>query len=150
VPCVLNDAFYPIILMGLDEPFGPGEIEAYLEKLSLLADEAIRARKRHVVIVTNDPLKVSAAGRRKIANAVALRLTPEQVAVTLASFMPIDNTLVRGVITAFQWFSPDTLKTLRLVSSMQEALHEALQALEAQGTPFTGDRQGLRRALRLD
>jgi len=33
VPAVLNNTLYPILLMGLDEPFAPGEIEAYLDKL---------------------------------------------------------------------------------------------------------------------
>ena len=136
--------------MGLDEPFLPGEIEAYLELLVAIADEGIRTGRRHVVIVTNDPTKVSAAGRRRVANAMALHLTPAQIDVTLASFLPIDSTVVRGMITAFRWFSPDTLKTLRVVSSMQSALDEALQTLEAHGTPFTGDYKALRRALQLE
>lgn len=150
VTTVLNDVFYPIILMGFDEPFAAGEIEAYLEKLVAIADEGIRTRRRHVVIVTNDPLKVSAAGRRRVANAVALHMTPEQVDVTLASFLPIDSTLVRGVLTAFRWFSPETIKTLRAVDSMESAFREALIALEAHGTPFAGDKLALRRALRIE
>lgn len=100
---MLNDAFYPIILMGFDEPFAAGEIEAYLVRLVAIANEALRTRQRHVVIVTNDPLKVSAAGRRRVADAVALHMTPEQIDVTLASFLPIDSTLIRGVLTAFPW-----------------------------------------------
>jgi hypothetical protein len=150
VPCVLNDAFYPIILMGLDEPYLPGEIEAYLEKLVSIADEGLRTGKRHVVIVTNDPTKVSAAGRRRVANCVALHMRQEQIDVTLVSFMPIDSALVRGAMTAFKWFSPDTLKSLRVVSSVESALREALVALQEQGTPFTGDLQALRQALRLE
>jgi hypothetical protein len=149
VPTVLNDTFYPILLMGMDEPYAPGEIEAYLEKLVAIANEALRTRKRHVVIVMNDPTKVSAAGRRKVADAVAKRMTPTQIDVTLASFLPIDSALVRGVLTAFKWFSPHTLKSLQVVDSLQSALDQALAALEAHGTPFTGDRQALRRALQL-
>lgn len=150
MPCILDNTFYPILLMGMDEPFGPGEIEAYLEKLVSIADEGLRTGKRHVVIVTNDPTKVSAAGRRRVANAVALHLSPAQIDVTLASFMPIDSALVRGAITAFKWFSSETLKTLCVVSSMQGALREALLALEEHGTPFRGDLAALRRALRLE
>ena len=150
VPTTLNDTFYPILLMGLDEPFAPGEIEAHLEKLVAIANAGIRTQRRHVVIVTNDPTKVSAAGRRRVANAMALHLSPAQVDVTLASFLPIDSIIVRGAVTAFRWFSPDTVKTLRVVDSMQSALDEALRALAAHGTPFEGDYQALRRALRLE
>jgi hypothetical protein len=135
--------------MGMDEPYAPGEIEAYLAKLVAIANEGLRTRRRHVVIVTNDPTKVSAAGRRKVAEAVAQGMTPTQIDVTLVSFLPIDSALVRGVVTAFKWFSPHTLRTLRVVDSMQSAFDQALAALEAHGTPFTGDRQALRRALQL-
>jgi hypothetical protein len=77
-------------------------------------------------------------------------MTPEQINVTLKSYLPIDSALVRGAVTAFKWFSADTLKTLEVVSSMHAALREALLALETHGTPFTGDQQALRRALRLE
>jgi hypothetical protein len=150
VPCILNETFYPILLTGLDEPFLPGEIEAYLEKLLAIANEGIRTGKRHVVIVINDPTKVSAAGRRRVADAVTSRLTPAQLDVTLASFLPIDSALVRGAVTAFKWFSPEALKSLRVVSSMRGALSEALRALDQHGTPFTGDKRALRRALGLE
>jgi hypothetical protein len=93
---------------------------------------------------------VSAAGRRRVANCVALHMRQEQIDVTLVSFMPIDSALVRGAMTAFKWFSPDTLKSLRVVSSVESALREALVALQEQGTPFTGDLQALRQALRLE
>jgi hypothetical protein len=149
VTTVLNDEFYPVLLMGFDEPYAPGELEHYLEKLAGICNEAIRTRRRHVVIVVNDPRKVSAAGRRRVADAMALHLTTEQVNVTLASFLPIDSTIVRGALTAFRWFSPNTLKTLVVTTTMEEALDEALKALAVHGTPFTGERQALRRALRL-
>jgi len=41
-----------------------------------------------VVIVVNDPTKVSAAGRRRVANAVTSHLTQAQIDVTLASSCP--------------------------------------------------------------
>jgi len=74
----------------------------------------------------------------------------DQVDATLASFVPIDSSFVRGAVTAYRWFAPDTVKTLRVVDSLERALDEAMRALEAQGTPFTGDRAALRRALHLN
>jgi hypothetical protein len=150
VAAFLSDEFYPVVISGMKEPFLPGEIELFCAQVCAIADHGIRTDRRHVVIVTNDPVGLSAAGRRKVADALARYVTTAQNEVTLASFLPIDSTLVRGALTAFRWFAPETIKTLRAVDSMPSALQEALAALAEHGTPFTGDLKGLRRALQLE
>jgi hypothetical protein len=146
VATVLNDTFYPILLWSTSEPFAPGELDAHVIKLAAIADKGIRNRTRHVVVVTTTSVNLSAAGRKSVAAALHRHLTPAQNDVSLASFLPVDSTVIRGILTAFRWLSPESVKSVRMESSPGAALEAALKALEAYGTPFTGDRQALRRA----
>jgi hypothetical protein len=145
----LNDRFFPILLMGFQDPFVPGELDAYYKRLAQIADIAIGRRLKLVAIATSDPMVVSTAGRKQIAQALRTHLTQVQIAATAASFLPIDNTLVRGVLTAFRWLAPDTIENLHVTPNMEEALREALRALRELGTPFTGNIPALRRELKL-
>jgi hypothetical protein len=147
VPAALNDRFYPILLSRTDEPVTDAELDAFFTKLAMLADEGIRKGERYVVIVLNDPTKFSPAGRRKVAEMQAHYVTPRRNDVTLAAFIPIDNAFVRGAVTALRWVSPDIVKSVQFVPTVDAALREALATLEANGTPFTGDLPALRRAL---
>jgi hypothetical protein len=149
VPASLNDAFYPVLLSRFDDPLTRSEADAYFQKLTALADKAIRKSERYVVIILNDVTKFTAAGRKQVAEAQARYLTPEQNAVTLAAFIPIDNAFVRGSVTALRWFAPEIVKSIRLVASLELAFAEALRMLDANGFPFGGNRQLLRLALGL-
>jgi hypothetical protein len=147
VPAILNDTFLPVLLSSMQEPLADGELDAYFKKLVALADEGIRARSKYVVIVTSDVTKFSATGRKHVAEAQARFMTSERDDVTLAAFVPIDNVFVRGAVTALRWLSPEVVKSIRVVASPELALSEALKMLEDSGTPFTGNRQALQRAL---
>lgn len=145
----LNDAFYPVLLSRIEEPLALHEVEAYFKKLTSLADVGIRRRERYVVIVLSDVVKFSAAGRKQVAEVQARFLTRERNDVTLAAFVPIDNALVRGALTALRWLSPEIVQSVRIVPSLEVALHEGLELLASNGTPFTGERLALRRAMGL-
>jgi hypothetical protein len=149
VAASLNERFFPILLMALEDPFVPGELEVHYKRLAQISDIANGRRIKLVAIVTSDPMVVSAGGRRQVVQALRSHLSPVQIAATAASFLPVDSTLVRGVLTAFRWVSPDAVKTLRVTPSMEEALREALLALRELGTPFTGNVPALRRELKL-
>jgi hypothetical protein len=149
VPAALNDTFYPVLLSSVQEPLARAEIDAYFSKLILLADEGIRTGKKHVVIVTSDVMKFTATGRKQVADAQTRFMTAERDDATLAAFVPIDNSFVRGAVTALRWLSPEVVKSVRVVPSLKIALSEALSMLEAIGTPFVGDRVALSRALGL-
>jgi hypothetical protein len=149
VPATLNDAFYPVLLSRLDDPLTRREVEAYFQKIAALADKGRRKGEQYVVIVLNDVTKFTAANRKQVAEVQALYLTPEQNAVTLAAFIPIDNALVRGALTALGWFAPEMAKSTRPVASLEVALEEALRLLETKGFPFNGNRKLLRLALGL-
>lgn len=133
----------------MQEPLTRGEVEAYFEKLVALAEEGIRTGGKYVVIVTSDVTKFTARGRKYVAEAQARFMTAERDAITRAAFVPIDSALIRGAITALHWLSPDVAKHIRIVASMEIAFREALEVLEASGSPFRGDEIGLRRALGL-
>jgi hypothetical protein len=149
VPAELNDAFYPVLLSKIEEPLASQEIDAYFKKLVALADAAIRRRERYVVIVVSDVMGFTAAARRQVADAQARYLTRERNEVTIAAFVPIDNTFVRGAVTALRWLSPEIVKSIHVVASLEVALTEALRVLEEHGTPFKGERLALRRAIGL-
>jgi hypothetical protein len=147
VPAALNDRFYPILLSRFDEPVTVGEIDAYFQKLVPLADDGIRRGKRYVVIALNDPSKFTAATRKKVAAAQARYMTPKRDDVTLAAFIPIDNPIIRGAVTALSWVSPEIAKSIRCVPTLEAALNDALALLDANTTPFTGNLHDLRRTL---
>jgi hypothetical protein len=147
VSAVLDDSFYPILLSSMTEPVVREEVEAYFHKLIQLADAAIGEREKYVVIVTSDVTKFTAASRKLVADAQARFMTAARDSITLSSYVPIDNALVRGAATALRWIAPEIVKTIRFVPSLKVALDEALAALEANGTPYGGDRPALRRAL---
>jgi hypothetical protein len=146
VAAVLDNTFYPILLWSTSEPFAPGELDALGTKLAAIADEGIRTGKRHVVVVTVNSVNLSAAGRKSVAAALERHMNQARNDVTLASFLPVNSALIRGILTAFRWLSAESVKTVRMEASPREALDAALRALEQNGTPFTGDPQALRRA----
>jgi hypothetical protein len=74
-------------------------------------------------------------------------MTAERHKVTLASYVPIDNILVRGALRALRWLSPELGLSIHPVASLEVALREALELLEANGMPFAGDRRALRRGV---
>jgi hypothetical protein len=150
VPVTLNDRFFPLLILSFRDPFLPGELELHYKKLAKIADHALERRLRTVAILTNDPSGVSAAGRKQSADALRTCMTPAQVDVTALSLVAVDSAFVRGVLTAFRWLSPDgTLKSLRVTATMQQALDEAIEALESLGTPFKGDLAALKKELGL-
>jgi hypothetical protein len=85
VNAVLDDTFYPVLLIDVEEPFAPG----------------------------------------------------------------VTSAIERGMLTALRWLLPDVVKAVYPVASLQDAFDEAIRVLESLGTPFTGDRDGLRAALGL-
>jgi hypothetical protein len=149
VVAVLNDTFYPVLLSRIEEPLAPKELESYFQKLAGLADRAILKRERYVVIVMDDISKFSAAGRKQIAEVQARYVTPQRNDATLAAYASIDNAFVRGAVTAIRWFAPDLVRHLHVSASREDALDEALSALERRGTPFAGDFRALRAAMGL-
>lgn len=149
VPAVLDDMFYPVLLSSVHEPLAHAEIDAYYSKLTMLADEAIRTRRKYVVIVISDVVHFTAAGRKIVTDAQARFMTAERNDATLAAFVPVDNMLVHGILTAMGWLAPEMIKSVRVVRSLEIALSEALSTLAANGTPFVGDHLALSRALGL-
>jgi hypothetical protein len=149
VTAILIDAYYPILISRFVEPLTRVEADGYFQKLVALADEAIRKGERYVVISVTDATKFSAAGRKQIQDSQERYITPARNAVTLAAFVPIDNQFVRGAVTALSWFLPEVVKHIRVVRSVEVAFDETLRCLEEGGTPFTGDRQAVRRVLGL-
>jgi len=132
VPAVLDDMFYPVLLSSMQEPLARAELDAYFSKLVVLADEGILRRRKYVVIVIGDVTHFTATGRRQVADAQARFMTAERNDVTLAAFIPIDNSFVRGALTALRWLSPEVVKSVRLVPSLEIALSEALSMLESE------------------
>lgn len=150
MPISLNDKFFPLLILSFRDPFLPGELDRHYKKLAQIADYALERQLRTVAILTSDPSLVSPTGRKQSAEALRIHMTPAQVDVTLASFIAIDNAFVRGVVTAFRWLSADgTLKSLRFIATMQQAMDQALEALEGAGTPFKGDLAALKKELNL-
>ena len=150
VPAELNDRFYPILLSRMDDPVTSAEAEAYFEKLIVLADEGIRSGRKYTVITTSNIMKFTAASRKHVADAQARYLSADRNDVTLAAFLPIDNSVIRGMMTAFRWVAPRLLQYVHVVPSLEAALDDALRALADNGTPFKGDLQALRRVLDLE
>lgn len=145
----LDDRFYPVILIEVSEPFAPGELDAYFERLRAVADRSLRRDRKHVVIATNEKVALSAAGRSAVAAANKKHLTPAQMDATAATLIVMSSPLERGVVTAFGWLFPESMKSVRAVPSMSDAFDEAMRALESAGTPFDADREALRAALAL-
>src|SRR5688500_1983162 len=64
---VLDDRFYPVLLIEVAEPFAPGELDAYFERLRALAEKSLARGRKHVVLARNTKVAMSAAGRSAIA-----------------------------------------------------------------------------------
>lgn len=143
----VDDRFYPVVLIELSEPIAPGELDAYFQRLSAIADKSLRRGRKHVVIATNQTVSMSAAGRKAVAAATKEHMTPAQIEASAAMLIVMKSALERGVVTAFGWLFPETMKHVRAVASMQDAYDEALRTLESLGTPFEGERAALRAAL---
>lgn len=146
---ILIDAYYPILISRFVEPVTQSDADSYFQKLVTLADAAIRTGDRYVVISITDVTKFSAKARKQIQEAQERHITPARNDVTLAAFVPIDNAVVRGAVTAISWFIPDVTKHVRIVRSVEVAFDETLRCLEEHGSPFQGDRQAVRRVLGL-
>jgi hypothetical protein len=131
----------------MEEPLSRADVEGYFGELIRIVDEGIRAQQRLVVIVTSDATKFTAAGRKVVAEAESRYMSAERYAAVVASYVPTDNALMRGALTALGWLAPNMVKSIRLVPSLESALTQALQTLETSGSPFRGDRQELQRAV---
>ncbi len=149
MPATLDERFYPVLLIEVAEPFAPGELEAYFGRLAQAADKTLGRGRKHVVIAVNDTVKMSAAGRSAIAAASKKYMTPRQIDATAATLIVMNSALERGVVTAFGWLFPETVKSIRAMPSMSDAFDEAMRVFDSLGTPFRGDRDGLRAALGL-
>ena len=145
---ILDDTFHPVLLVQVEEPFARGELEAYFARLSGVAEKSVRQGRKHVVIVTNDKVAMSAAGRSTVAAANKRYMSQAQIDATAATLIVMTGSLERGVVTAFGWLFPETMKSIRPVASMQAAFDEAMRTLESLGAPFAGDREALRSVLR--
>lgn len=146
---VLNERFFPLLLSDMVEPLTIKELDDYFRKVAELADTGIRTGTRYAVIVLNDPMQMSALGRKQVAEVQARYLTRERNDVALAAYVRIESILARGAVTAISWISPEIVRHVQAVPSLEVALQKALQALEAHGTPFTGDLAAVRDALGL-
>jgi hypothetical protein len=147
MPARLDGTFVPVLLSSMEEPLSRADMEAYFGELIRIVDEGLRARQRLVVIVTSDATKFTAAGRKIVAEAEARFMSEERYAAIVASYVPTDNALMRGALTALGWLAPNIVKSIRLVPSLEIALTQALQTLETSGSPFRGDRRELQRAV---
>lgn len=131
---VIDPRGWPIIIATW---FGePTEllVDRYFAAHAVLLDRARRSRERIVLITdafaTERP---SAKARKRITD-----LTAEQPAdvqtLTVASYVVIENPMIRGVVTALAWVNPKMAESEN-VASITIALERSLAALDAAGIP---------------
>ena len=129
---VFDDQFWPFLFVTWRGTPDVATVDAYFD-----AQEAatVRARAEGVrLVVVSDALEAEnppAMVRKRIAErSNALRYED----VHGASFVVLSNPLVRGALTAIQWWSSSPM-ALEYVASCEEAIERGLARLEALGAP---------------
>jgi hypothetical protein len=136
----IDERHFPIVIQTTDANATPEQIARCFADMRRLADRAIREDTYYVSI----SVPAGAFGplqRAKLAEEMK-KSTPEQDRRSLATFVVVQSTLVRGALTAVRWMAPDNLRTVVAVASWSEALDGAAATLRKHGLrlPATFDR----------
>lgn len=131
---VIDPRAWPIVIATW---FGePTEmlVDRYFAAHDGLLDRARRSRER-IVLVTDAfaTERPSAKARKRITDLTAAQ--PADVAtITVASYVVIENPMIRGVVTALSWVNPKMAESQN-VATITIALDRALASLDAAGIP---------------
>jgi hypothetical protein len=109
-------------------------VDRYFAAHDVILDRARKARERIVLITdafaTERP---SAKARKRITDLTAAQPS-DVMALTVASYVVIENPMIRGVVTALSWVNPKMAESQN-VATITIALERALASLDQAGIP---------------
>jgi hypothetical protein len=131
---VVDDRYSPLIVTTF-----LGETDLTLGKWfeevhrRLILSQGVQGRRVLSIIDATRSIRPTPDMRRFWAE-MSERTTPSMKEATLATFLVVDNALLRGAITAISWMSP-SLRDLESFANIEAAMNEAFQRLARAGTP---------------
>jgi hypothetical protein len=129
---VLDSRAWPVVITTW---FGtPTEVlvDRYFDQHATVLERARKNSDRIVLISdTFATERPTATARKRIADRTSAHAKVAQ-SITLASFIVIENALIRGAVTALSWIIP-SMDENELVDSIETAIDRGLAALDAAG-----------------
>ncbi len=135
---VVDSRAWPIVIATWFGPPTEALVDWYFDAHAQVLDRA-RTRRERLVLITDTfaTERPSATARKRIADRTAAQ--PEDVPLlTLASYIVIQNALIRGAVTALGWILP-ALAESDTVDSIEAGIDGGLAALDAAGVPRPHD-----------
>ncbi len=130
----LDDTAWPVLYARFR---GVATIEGYDEYAVWLEGQVKRALAEKTKIATiNDAaegIQVSSEVRRHIADWLEHNNNAGAAAATAASFVVINSSIMRGVMTALSWVAKDKMGGVVSVATVEDAWNGAVSALKAEG-----------------
>jgi hypothetical protein len=128
---------YPLVLLDMGGADRTTEdIRAFFAGFHNVNDRA-RATKSRYVIIGMTRLTPTAQERRVIAEE-ANRFSPGDRTLCAGAIIVVQNSLVRGVMTALGWLMPSFRSIIELAPNTGRAVEIAADRLRAMGTPLSG------------
>ena len=109
---------------------------AYIERLFREAKEA--GQRFYQITDLTRMNEIPSAGQRKYVGEWMQRTVPLQKIASLGGANVTPSTIMRGIITAINWFQPPPMPTI-YVATRQEALTSALKIFDAAKIPLPLD-----------
>lgn len=129
--------FYPLIVMSISESAtSRDDIDAMFARFHELAERAIQRGTYHAsVCITRGTLT---ATERKYVAELTDKVPSAELERTVASYVVIESSMLRGALTALRWLSPK-LVMVEHASSIDEALDGCKARLDERGSLVAED-----------
>lgn len=141
----VETSFYPFVLLSFRAPTD-ADYRGLFDTMTQLSRKALRENTKHVCIIVSGS-NISPGTRKLIASLVE-RFPEELMSPFAGSYVIMDNTLLRGLLTALRWLSP-RLANLETPATLEEAITAGAARLrelhvEVPNTEILGARNWLR------
>ncbi len=118
--------FYPFVLMSFRGDPTESEYRALFDSLAQISRKALRESTKHVCITVSS-CNISPQNRKLVAS-LTEKHPEELMGPVIGSYVIVDSTILRGLLTALRWLSPKLAK-LETPGSPDEAMTAALACL---------------------
>jgi len=121
---------FPLVVSHWSTAMDSDEVNDYFDQLDRVIDRAQREGVRYVSVSCGGS-NLTAAMRKVVAER-ASKIPTARAALNIASFVVLDNALLRGAVTAIKWISSKNMQNVFPVATLEEGLAKAKSALAAQ------------------
>ncbi len=133
---LVEPKYYPFLLMSVrGSSHSESEYRAMFEATEAVGRKALRDKTKHVVISVSGG-NMSAGERRFVADRAAA--TPKELEeVSVHTYVIVESSTYRGVLTALRWLAPSLVK-IEPVGSVEAAMTGAAATFKAHGIAVDG------------